>query len=146
MSKLLKKHTLRWHCICSLHACIWQLVVTVSPQPPESSWKSVLVRASCAFFPHLERVPHSPTQKQGTYSAACVSVPLRFNRGAGALLENHIIKKRTQQFTVRYRLQFGELVKSQSAHALFRDKRRSSELLSSTDALPGEPVCSGHSV
>lgn len=74
------------------------------------------MRASCVLLLHSE-CRTADTQTQGTYSAACVSMPLRFNRGAGALHErkkshsnNKILKRRAQQFTLRCRFNSGNLL------------------------------------
>lgn len=111
----------------SLHACTGQLVVTESPQPPERSWKSVLVHASCAFCPFRERECRTARHRNPPVQPACPSL-CGFTVAQVRSLKI-TLKTRTRQFGLRYRLQFAELVIRQSAHALFRHKRRSSVLL-----------------
>lgn len=108
----------RWHCLRSLHACIGQLVVTVSPQPPDRGRKRLLVHASCVFFP-IQWLPHrrqTHRSRVPTVQPACPclcdltvaqvrSLKITFNK-----------KKRTQQFTLRSRFAIGGNLLNRKLH------------------------------
>lgn len=126
--------------MCSLHAFIGQLVVTVSPQPPESSWKSVLVRASCAFFPFFCRTARHRNKEptvQPAYPCLCDLTVAQVRSLKITLLKNAQSNSRSGIVC-----NSGNLL-NHKVHMHYSETNGAA-LSSSTDALPGEPVCSGH--